>query len=158
MSIDRIRSLRSQGLHEEALQLAVQLAAAAPADPLLQYEAACVHDYLGREAEAVPYYREAITCGLEGAALTSAYLGLGSSCRALGRYRESVDTFEQGLARFPDAVELKVFRAMALYNTGRAKEAVASLLAVVAQTSDDEAVRGLRRAIELYAEDLDRSW
>jgi hypothetical protein len=47
---------------------------------------------------------------------------------------------------------------MALYNAGRAKEAVESLLRVVAETTSDAELASYRRAIELYAEDIDRKW
>jgi tetratricopeptide (TPR) repeat protein len=158
MSIERIRLLREQGDHEEAMKLALQLVSEDPSDPQLHYEAACVHDYLGYEAQAVPFYRGAIAAGLAGEPLQKAYLGLGSTYRALGCYRDALATFDEGLAKFPDASELKVFRAMALYNVGEAKEAVASLLTVIVDTTSDEAILSYRRAITLYAEDLDQTW
>jgi hypothetical protein len=57
---EQVRALRRAGKHEEACSLAVSLAAASPEDAELQYEAACVHDYLGREAQAVPFYLAAL--------------------------------------------------------------------------------------------------
>ncbi len=156
--VERVRLLRKQGEHQAALQLALELVEREPKDALLQYEAACLHDYLGLEAAAVRFYVAAIAAGLSGMALRRAYLGLGSTYRALGQYSLSIETFNEGLAKFPQASELMVFRAMALYNVGSAKEAVAQLLAVVAETSNDGSVQSLRRAIMLYAEDLDRTW
>jgi tetratricopeptide (TPR) repeat protein len=155
---DRIRSLRRQGSHEAACELAVELVRSHSHDALLQYEAACVHDYLGREADAVGYYVAAIEAGLTGEPLRGAYLGLGSTYRALGRYAEALATLDEGVGKFSDAEALQVFRAMALYNAGRGKDAVAALLGVVARTSADADVRGYRAAIELYADDLDRRW
>jgi tetratricopeptide (TPR) repeat protein len=157
-AVDHIRALRKQGLHEAALSLAADLAPAEPGNAELQYEAACVHDYVGREAAAVAFYLAAIAAGLTGDQLRGAYLGLGSTYRALGRYPEALAVFDEGLGKFPAATELRVFKAMTLYNTGSAKEAVASLLAVIAETSSDGMVQSYRRAIELYAEDLDRRW
>lgn len=157
-SAERVRSLRKLGEHQAALRLAAELASQEPGDAQLQYEAACVHDYLGYEAAAVPFYLSAIAAGLSGGALRSTYLGLGSTYRALGRYEQALATFNEGLTTFPNAAELKVFRAMALYNVGRDKEAVAGLLTVIAETSNDHAVRSYCRAIALYAEDLDRQW
>jgi tetratricopeptide (TPR) repeat protein len=100
----------------------------------------------------------AISAGLSGEQLRGAYLGLGSTYRALGQYEDALAVFEEGLRNFPSAAELVVFRAMALYNLGRNKEAVAGLLTVVAGTSSDPAVQSYRRAISSYAEDLDRQW
>jgi tetratricopeptide (TPR) repeat protein len=153
-----MRSLRRQGDHEAARRLAAELAAHDPNDVELQYEAACVHDHLGEEAAAVSFYRAAIAAGLAREQLRGAYLGLGSSCRALGRYEEALATFEGGMRQFADAPELTVFRAMALYNAGRCKEAVASLLNVLAHTCDEQAIQRYRRAICLYSDDLDRRW
>ncbi|WP_433788880.1 tetratricopeptide repeat protein [Actinoplanes sp. CA-252034] len=85
-------------------------------------------------------------------------LGLGSTLRALGRDTEAAEVFAQGLARFPGDRPLRVFRAMLRYNTGDAREAVADLLRLLADTTGAEDIRQYRRAISAYAEDLDRSW
>jgi tetratricopeptide (TPR) repeat protein len=102
--------------------LAVHLAAASPKDAELQYEAACVHDFLGREAHAVPFYLAALSGDLPHEQQRSAYLGLGSTYRALGQYAAAERTLREGLARFEDAAELKTFLAMTLHNLGRSKE------------------------------------
>lgn len=158
MSADHIRLLRQQGKHEDARSLAVELASQERANADIQFEAACVHDYLDDEAAAVPFYLAAIAAGLSGERLRSAYLGLGSTYRVLGRYQDALASFEEGLTRFPGAIDLAVFKSMALYNVGRNKEAVADLLTVIAETSNDQAIQAYRRAIKLYAEDLDRQW
>lgn len=157
-SASRIRALRAAGDHDAALQLALELVRAAPKDAELQYEVACLHDYLGQEAAAVGHYIAAIAAGLDGELLRNAYLGLGSTYRALGAYAEALATLDEGVRRFPAALELRVFQAMALYNAGRAKEAVETLLRVVAETTSDAELASYRRAIELYAEDIDRKW
>lgn len=87
--------------------------------------------------------------------MLGAYLGLGSSYRALGHYEESLAAFDEGLRRFPDAQELCVFRAMTLYNVGRFHDSVASLLDVIAGTSNDSEIRSYERAIRFYAKNLD---
>ena len=157
-SANRIRALRAAGDHDAALRLAQELVRVEPTDAELQYEVACLHDYFGQEAAAVPHYNAAIAAGLSDDLLRSAYLGLGSTYRALGAYAEALTTLDEGVRRFPKALELRVFRAMALYNAGRAKEAVEVLLRVVAQAASDTELASYRRAIELYAEDIDRKW
>lgn len=136
----------------------VQLAALSPSDAELQFEAACVHDFLGEEATAVPYYLAAISGDLTEEHLRSAYLGLGSTYRTLGRYAEAEATLRQGLERFPQANEIKVFLAMVLHNLGRSKAAVESLLVVLAETSADSRVQAYRQAIVFYAQDIERAW
>lgn len=154
MNIKLVRQLRRSGDHEKACELLVDLAASRPNDAKLQFEAACVHDYLGRDAEAVPYYLSAIAGALDPKSLRSAYLGLGSTYRAMGRYEDAVRTLSEGHLKFPDANELKIFLAMSLHNLGRSKEAVELLLRVIARTSRDKAVRSYRKAIIFYAEDI----
>jgi tetratricopeptide (TPR) repeat protein len=146
------------GKHSEARDLLVVLAAQSPDDAELQYEAACVHDFLGEEASAVAYYRAALRGNLSEDHLRGACLGLGSTYRSLGRYTEAEAILRQGLDRFPQANDIKVFLAMALHNLGRSKAAVECLLTIIAETSSDKEVQGYRRAIALYAEDIDRIW
>jgi len=158
MSVVRARELRLGGKHIEARDLLVALAAQRPDDAELQYEAACVHDFLGEEASAIAYYCAALRGSLSEAHLRGAYLGLGSTYRSLGRYAEAEAVLRQGLDRFPQATEMRVFLAMALHNLGRSKAAVECLLTVIAETSSDSTVQTYRRAIALYAQDIDRTW
>jgi tetratricopeptide (TPR) repeat protein len=155
---DQILALRRAGDHEQACVLAVELATASPGDADLQYETACVHDYLGREARAIPFYTAALGGDLSVEKRRRAYLGLSSTYRALGRYAEAERTAREGLARFPDAVELSAFLAMALHNLGQSKRAVEILLTLLAQTSSDPQVEYYREAILFYAQDIERSW
>ena len=106
---------------------------------------------LGREAQAIPLYQKAVSLGLGESSLRGALLGLGSSYRTTGRHAEA-------LSRFPDAVEFKVFRAMTCYNLGRSKEGMETLLGILATTTTDPSLLPYRRAMALYAEDLDRRW
>jgi tetratricopeptide (TPR) repeat protein len=156
--LERARALRRAGDHTQAHELLIALAEARPDDAVIQYEAACVCDVLGLEAAAVPYYLRAIHGGLTGEDLRGAYLGLGSTYRALGRYPDAAETLEGGLRAFPYAAELRVFLAMARYNLGQPHAAMGLLLEVLADTSGDPSIQGYARAIRLYAQDLDRVW
>lgn len=154
----QLETLKAEGRIEEARQHGLLQLIAHQRHAGLHYEVACLHDNLGREAQAIPLYQQAIALGLTDESLRGAWLGLGSSYRTTGQYPEALAAFEQGLARFPDANEFKVFRAMVCYNLGRNKEGMESLLAVLAETATDPALAPYRRAIALYAADLDRRW
>jgi tetratricopeptide (TPR) repeat protein len=156
--VEQVIALRSAGEHEQAGALSARLAAQSPHDAELQYEAACVHDFLGRESQAVPFYLAALSGALSTEHLRGAYLGLGSTYRALGRFAQAERTLREGLSRFADAAELKTFLAMALHNLGRSKEAVEILLTVVAESSADAHVQSYRKAILFYAQDIERAW
>jgi hypothetical protein len=71
--------LRETGHAEEAREILLDLVAAAPDDPQINYQTAWVHDNLGPEREAVPFYVQAIEKGLASSDLEGALLGLGST-------------------------------------------------------------------------------
>jgi len=150
--------LRAKDRHEEARQLLVKLAVEFPTNPVVQYKTACIHDFLGLEQDAIPYYHAAIENDLPGDDLRGAYLGLGSTYRTLGKYEESKKTLLEGLSRFPDAKEMKIFLAMTLYNLGENHEAVSSLLKIIVATAPDAEIKNYERAIRFYADDLNKKW
>jgi tetratricopeptide (TPR) repeat protein len=159
MSLERAQAMRLEGKHEEARSLLTRLAAAFPDNATIQYEAACVHDSLGDEAAAVSYYVRALAGRLRtDEERIGAFLGLGSTYRALGRYAEADETLSDGIREFPEASELRVFLAMVQYNIGQSKLSVQTLLSLLASTSQDPRILAYARAIRLYAEDIDRVW
>lgn len=148
--------LREDGQAEEARTQLLALARRFPDDAEVAYQTAWVHDVLGLETEAVPYYELSLTgAGLSIEDRRGAFLGLGSTYRALGEYQLAVTTLRRGLVEFPEDAALRTFLAMALYNIGEARESVGMLLRLLAATSENERIRRYRRAIEHYAEDLD---
>jgi tetratricopeptide (TPR) repeat protein len=150
---------RQQGQAEEARALLLELSQRYPGDAEVAYQTAWAHDTLGLEAEAVPFYERSLAVGeLSATDRAGAFLGLGSTYRALGRYTESTATLRRGCAEFPDDRALDVFLAMTLYNLGEARESCSLLLKLLAATSADEQVRRYRRAIEFYADDLDATF
>ena len=155
----RAVSLREAGSLDEARDLLLRLSSVAPDDVQVAYQTAWVHDSLGLEREAIPFYVRALDGeGMSAAERRGAMLGLGSTYRTLGMYAEAVGVLSAGAAEFPDDRGLVVFLAMARYNAGDAKEAVAGLLTLLVDTSSDPQIQRYSRAIAQYAEDLDRVW
>jgi tetratricopeptide (TPR) repeat protein len=150
--------LRESENHAEARQLLLELHAEFPEDPQVNYQCAWIHDLLGLEREAIPFYEKAIQAGLGAEDLKSALLGMGSTCRAIGDYERSITTFQQGLSLFPDSPEFNVFLAMALYNVGDYDRAMELLLNALADTSNDEGILRYRRAIRFYSDKLHQTW
>ncbi|MEU6739484.1 tetratricopeptide repeat protein [Streptosporangium sandarakinum] len=151
--------LREQGQAEQARERLVALAERYPEDAEVAYQTAWVHDTLGLEAGAVPFYERALSgAGLSPEDRHGAFLGLGSTYRVLGRYDSAVETLRRGLEEFPEDPALQTFLSMALYNSGEGREAVRLLLRTLTATSGDSRVRDYRRAIEFYADDLDAVW
>jgi tetratricopeptide (TPR) repeat protein len=154
----RAVELREGGEDEQARQLLVELRSEYPDDAQIAVQTAWVHDSMGLEEEAVEHYRAALAGDLADDELRAAFLGLGSTYRALGRDAESDETFRQGIERFPDFGALRAFHAMTLYNLGRPREAVRELLVLLLATSSDPSIERYRRSLTAYTEDLDRSW
>lgn len=149
------RQLREQGRHEEARVLLIALAAAARQDATLQLETACVHDFLGHEQHAVPYYRAALAGDLSDEDRKEACLGLGSTLRVLGKFEEAFELLDQSVATYPEDSALKVFHAMAAYHVGKHKQGLQTLLKLLAETSAAPDIQRYRSAIRQYAQDLD---
>lgn len=151
-------ALREQGQDAEARALLLELHTEAPDDARVSLQCAWIHDKLGLEGEAVPFYERAIASGLSGDDLNNALLGLGSTYRALGRYDDALETLSRASMQSPDDSGVRVFHAMALYNTGAAKEAVETLLTLLVETTTDPSIIRYRGALTEYAADLDRTW
>jgi tetratricopeptide (TPR) repeat protein len=151
---------RRAGRYDEARQILNALEAQYPQSGTVQYHLAWLHDSMGEESGAVPYYEKAVKLGIPDEDLRGVLLGLGSTYRTLGRYQEAAETLRKGIETFPDAPEFPVFYAMALYNVGQGKEAVQLLLKTLVTLSGEALaeVQGFEGAISIYAEDLDRTW
>jgi tetratricopeptide (TPR) repeat protein len=113
---------------------------------------------MGREGEAVPFYRRAIENGLAGEDLKGALLGLGSTYRCLGQYEESAQILRQGVQQFPGSRQFEAFLALTLYNLGEHAPAMELLIRNLAETSEDESIRRYRRALLFYSDKLDETW
>ena len=150
--------LRESGDHEEARKLLLKLHSAFPDDPQVNYHCAWIHDLLGLEREAIPFYEKAIQAGLSGDDLKSAMLGMGSTYRCIGEYQKSIETFQHALTVFPASHEFKVFLGMAYYNIREHSKAMELLLNSLTDTSSDEGILRYQRAIRFYSDKLDQTW
>lgn len=151
------RAQQDQAILEEARTILMELVAAYPDDAEIIYQCGVVHDNLGLGREAIPFYTRAIERGLSGPDLERCLLGLGSTYRALGEYRQAEATLRRGVAEFPHNRALQVFLAMALYNTGQYKQAMELALTNLLETTSDEKLQYFRRGLSYYALHLDET-
>lgn len=156
--LDSAIQLRETKKHEEARQALLELHSEFPEDPQVNYQCAWIHDLLGLERQAIPFYEKAIETGLSGEELKSALLGMGSTYRCIGEYQKAIDTFHYGLTKFPDGHEFKVFLAMAYYNIDEHSKAMELLLNSIAETSQDDGILRYQRAIRFYSDKLNQTW
>lgn len=150
--------LRENEKYEEARTLLLELHAEFPNDPQVNYQCAWIHDLLGLEREAIPFYQKAVQEGLGGDELKGALLGMGSTYRCIGEYQKAKETFQRALELFPERHEYKAFLAMTYYNLGGHSKSMELLLNSLAETSKDEGVLRYQRAIQYYADKLDETW
>lgn len=130
----------------------------APDDPQIHYQMAWCHDNLGEEAAAVPHYVVAIEQGLDAPDLQEAYVGLGSTYRALGRYDDAYRTLTEGLVHFPQHAVLQTFLALTLHNLDRSADAIEQLIGTLVDTTENPDIQAYARALRFYASRVDETW
>ncbi|MGN7479782.1 tetratricopeptide repeat protein [Solibacillus silvestris] len=150
--------LRSEGKLHESNELLIRLVEQHPNDTYIDYQCAWSFDMLGQESKAVQYYEKAILGHLNDEDLANAYLGLGSTYRALGEYGNSKHTFEQGLKQFPHNKAIQVFYAMTLFNLNEHERAMELLLKNIATTSSNPDIKKYKNAIAFYSDKLSEVW
>ena len=123
-------------------------------DARTEYELGGEHDSAGRPGEAVPHYERALALGLPDDLLPGCLLQLGSTLRNLGRLDEAVGRFDEGLALFPEHVSLRLFRAFALADLGRDREALVDVLNLARTRIDAPEVHRYARSLENYTRNL----
>ena len=129
-----------------------------PENAYLNYQIAWSFDVLGKESQAVPYYERAIQLGLAESDLEEAYLGLGSTYRALGNYQKAEQVLREAQDKFPINNALKVFYAMVLFNLKEYNSSNKILLELLAETSSDQKIKDYHEAIVFYADKIYQTW
>lgn len=150
--------LRKNGQAKQAKTILLNLLSSDPNDPMLLYQVAWTYDNLGLEAQAVPYYEQALANGLQGEDRQGAMLGLGSTYRTLAHYDKAAALFKQAIQDYPKAREFKVFYAMVLYNLEKYAEGMQLLMTELAETTSDKGIEQYQKAILFYADKLDQVW
>ena len=130
---------------------------------LATFELAGVYDSLGLEAEAVPFYRQALDDGLDQAHAARARIQLASTLRNLGRIDEAIDLLSQPGGAETDGLKegasradasradasRRAFLALALHSAGRHDEALREALEALIPT-----LPRYQRSLSGYAAEL----
>ena len=96
--------------------------------------------------------------GLISKDLEGAFLGLGSTYRALGNYEKAKETFLRAISIFPDNHAMKTFYAMTLYNLNEHDKAMEILLTSLINTTSDPTILQYEKALRFYSYQLDKTW
>ncbi len=105
-----------------------------PGDPAALFEWASVHDFLGRERQAIHLYREAIDGGLDGDRRPQALIQLASSLRNDGQPDAAIRVLNGMRPSDVTGDAGSAFLALALFDAGRPDEALRVALEALAKT------------------------
>jgi tetratricopeptide (TPR) repeat protein len=152
--VTEARALRRDDQLEESQALLFDLLEEYPRHPLVLFEVGGSYDVMGDEERAVPYYRDALTAGLSGDDRQECLVCLGSSLRVIGESEEAVSVLQEAVDDYPERPSARVFLALAMLDEGAESEAVALLLDVILETTEDEDIKAYAGAIEYYRDEL----
>jgi cyanophycin synthetase len=124
-------------------------------DAVAEYEAGGVHDSAGRADEAVPHYERALELGLPPALDPRCRLQLASSLRNLDRLGEAIAIFDDAVRRYPDDAALRLFRAFALVDAGREREALVDVIDLARTRIDAPEIERYARSLHNYTRELE---
>lgn len=144
-------ALRKQGEYEQSRQALKALVEEPALRALALLNIAWSYDNEGNEQEAEQWYRAALEAGLTGEDEFEARFGLASTLRCLGQYTQAKTLFEEILARWPQATEVRPFYALCLHNLGEHQQAVSVLLNCIARHPDARTAP-YARALREYAQ------
>jgi tetratricopeptide (TPR) repeat protein len=119
------------------------------------FERGAALDSTGHSDRAVPLYAAALEAGLEGERRRRAVIQMASSLRNLGKPQDALDLLTSEAAASSDELDgaVATFRALALVDLGREREAAA-----VALTALSSYLPRYNRSVARYAQELtDRS-
>jgi len=120
---------------------------AKPSNVKILLDSAFALDRRGREAQAIPIYKDAIRLGLKGSALRDAWVCLGSSYRAVGRLAEAKRCLERASKLFPHDPLPKLFLALTLHDIGEKTAALRLLGTLYLNDSKNRGVAAYRRTL-----------
>lgn len=119
-------------------------------DPAALFEQASVYDFLGRETDAIPLYRQAIAAGLDGDRLPQALIQLASSLRNTGKPEAAIEIIAGMESSIVAGDAHQAFLALSLFDAGRPGDALAVALRALAKT-----LPLYGRAVSAYASELE---
>lgn len=143
---------------DKALALLRQVTEHDPSDAKAWFEFAGGYDFLGREEEALPFYKKAYEIGFDKLPLEDQprlFVQMGSTLRNLKKYGESRKILLEGTEMFPKNAAIKAFLGLTEYSNGSYRQAAKYFLSATLAEPGDESLRDYGRALRFYTEKLD---
>lgn len=145
---------RAHGQLQEILPRLRALDARHPNVAEIHHQLAWTLAVLEKPADALPHYEKAIALGLPPNELSGAFIGLGSTLRAIGQFERSAEVLRSGASQFPDNTEFAVFLALTLFAQGRQADALRLVLDTLCDTTEEPGLTAYQRAIRHAASQL----
>jgi ADP-ribose pyrophosphatase YjhB (NUDIX family) len=101
-------------------------------DPVVLFERASLHDFLGEEAEAIPLYRASLDAGLSGERRTQGVIQLASSLRNIGDHSAAMALLGGIRSDDPLTDAARAFLSLALYDDSKPAPALRTALHALA--------------------------
>jgi tetratricopeptide (TPR) repeat protein len=119
------------------------------------FELANALDYLGREAEAIPQYKEALRLELPTECQAYALIQLGSSLRNVGRANEAIELLAEAEHTFPEYSSISIFLGLSLYIEGRYAEALKTVMEAMVRNVRTADMQHYTREMENYIREIE---
>ncbi len=155
-TIDEVIELRSKKEYIKAKEKMEDILTEDPNNAYYNYQMAWCLDNLGLEHEAIHYYHKAINNNLDLIYLKDAYIGLGSTYRSIGKYKEAEKILNEGLTKFDDSPVLKIFLAITHYNMNNNQKSVSLLIDTLLTNVENTEIHEYKNALKFYNENLDK--
>lgn len=155
-TIDEVIELRSKKEYKKAKEKMENILSKDPNNAYYNYQMAWCLDNLGLEHEAIHYYHKSINNNLELIYLKDAYIGLGSTYRSIGKYKEAEHILNEGLTKFDDSPVLKIFLAITQYNMNNNQKSVSLLIDTLLTNVENTEIHEYKNALKFYNENLDK--
>jgi tetratricopeptide (TPR) repeat protein len=150
--LDAVVGARHGGKVDHVLPALRDLDARHPHAAEIAFQLAYTLELSGAATEAVPHYERALALGLAEAEHLNALAGLGNALRLAGQAARAVDLLARAALQFPEARELVAYRALALRDAGRQREAVQVLMELALELgTDDLGLAAHQRALRHHA-------
>lgn len=155
-TIDEVIELRSKKEYIKAKEKMENILSKDPNNAYYNYQMAWCLDNLGLEHEAIHYYHKSINNNLELIYLKDAYIGLGSTYRSIGKYKEAEHILYEGLTKYDDSPVLKIFLAITQYNMNNNQKSVSLLIDTLLTNVENTEIHEYKNALKFYNENLDK--
>ncbi len=121
-------------------------------NPIYFFEYANALDFLGKEAEAIPLYQQALSLGISGKLKVQTEIQLGSSLSVTGDNESAISTLDRVQKETEDPAAL-IFLCIALFRSGEIRKSLRTALGFIL-SGNQGLLPEYNRALMQYLEEI----